>query len=202
MVGSPEAIRALVERPLASSGVELWDVEITRDTVRILIDRPGGVDLDALAEVAGGVVSPLLDGHPELTPDGQFSLEVSSPGVERPLRRTDQYSRYIGTEISVKTRVAVDGARRHQGRLVSVDDQGIVLAPSAAPDDRTLAIAHRDIDRARTMLAWGPAEKPGHGVQRRPASTGQQRRRGGQATRRHRPCPGRHPVASREKETE
>ena len=161
MAASPDAIRALVEPPLVSSGLELWDVEVSRDTVRLLVDRPGGVDLDALASLAGKVVSPLLDEHPELTPEGQFSLEVSSPGVERTLRRREHYARYVGTEVSVKTTIAVAGARRHQGVLLAVDDDGIVLEPHDGPAERTVAIRHEDIDRARTVLLWGPAEKPG-----------------------------------------
>lgn len=161
MVGSPDAIRALVEPPLVSSGLELWDVEVSRETVRLLVDRPGGVDLDALAALAGKVVSPLLDEHPELTPAGQFSLEVSSPGVERTLRRREHYARYVGSEVSVKTTVAVEGARRHQGVLVAVDENGIVMAPSDGPGDRTVAIRYGDVDRARTILVWGPADKPG-----------------------------------------
>lgn len=161
MVGSPDAIRALVEPPLVSSGLELWDVEVSRDTVRLLIDRPGGVDLEALATFAGKVVSPLLDEHPEVAPEGRYSLEVSSPGVERTLRRLEHYARYVGSEVSVKTSVPVEGARRHQGVLVSVDEDGIVVRPHDGPGDRTVTIRHADIDRARTVLVWGPAEKPG-----------------------------------------
>ena len=204
MVGSPDAIRALVEPSLVSSGLELWDVEVSRDTVRLLVDRPGGVDLEALATLAGKVVSPLLDEHPELTPEGHFSLEVSSPGVERTLRTLDHYARYVGTEVSVKTTVAVEGARRHQGTLVSVDRDGIVVAPHEGPAGTTVAIRHADIDRARTVLVWGPAEKPG-------AKSGKGAHRGkqksGSTTAVKRPAAdGRQaaaqPVASREKESE
>jgi ribosome maturation factor RimP len=153
----------LVEPSLASSGLEIWDVEVSRDTVRILVDRPGGVDLDSLARLAGRVVSPLLDEHPELTPAGQFSLEVSSPGVERTLRRPEQYERFTGQEVAVKTKVAVDGARRHQGILVSVDDGGIVVAAPDGPEPHLVSLPYDQIDRARTVLTWGPADKPGAG---------------------------------------
>jgi ribosome maturation factor RimP len=191
MVGSEDALRAVVEPALISSGLELWDVEVSRDTVRLLVDRPGGVDLQALAAAAGQIVSPLLDEHPELTPAGQFSLEVSSPGVERTLRRLDQYARYVGTEVSIKTRVPIEGSRRHQGTLVSVNEEGIVLAPSDPPGRPAVEISHGDVDRARTVLVWGPAEKPGKKstkAVKRPAADG-------------RVLAG-HPVASREKETE
>ncbi len=203
MVGSPDAIRALVEPPLVSSGLELWDVEVSRDTVRLLVDRPGGVDLDALATLAGKVVSPLLDEHPEVTPEGRFSLEVSSPGVERTLRTLEHYTRYVGTEISVKTSVPVEGSRRHQGILVSVDDDGIVVEPRDGPAGGTVAIRHADIARARTVLVWGPAEKPGgksgkKGKHQAPVSTTAVKRPA--ATGRD-PAAAQ-PVASREKDTD
>jgi ribosome maturation factor RimP len=202
MAGSADAIRELVEPALASSDLELWDVEVTRDTVRLLVDRAGGVDLDSLADLAGKVVSPLLDDHPELTPDGQYSLEVSSPGVERPLRRLEHYTRYLGAEISVKTTVPVDGARRHQGRLLAADGDGIALAVGDGPESRTVSIPLADIDRARAVLVWGPAPKPGRGQ-----SGGSRKGHQKQVQAVKRPAadgriPAATPVASREKDTE
>src|ERR1700722_6575086 len=137
-MASTESIRALVEPVLASVGLELWDVEITRDVVRIMVERPSGsvdpgspapapptpagdtrpgVDLDPLS-AASGAVSPVLDTHPAAAPAGRSQLEVSSPGVERPLRTPGQFRRYIGSQITVKTFEPVAGARRHRGRLV------------------------------------------------------------------------------------
>lgn len=159
MVASPEGLRELIEPALASSGLELWDVEVSRDSVRVLVDRCGGIDLDSLAAVAGKVVSPLLDSRPDLTPEGSFQLEVSSPGVERNLRTVEHYQRYVGSEVSVKTRVAVEGARRHHGKLVEVTDSGITLAPKDAPAGSVVQLPFEIIDRTRTVLVWGPAGK-------------------------------------------
>ena len=201
MTGSADAIRALVEPALTSSGLELWDVELSRDAVRVLVDRPGGIDLESLATLAGKVVSPLLDEHPELTPEGQFSLEVSSPGVERPLRRPEHYSRYVGSEISVKTAVPVGGSRRHQGLLVAAGPDGVELSPKEGDETATVEIRYDEIERARTVLVWGPAPKPGgrskpgqsrskqtSSAVKRPAADGR--------------TPAATPVASREKDTE
>ncbi|MDE3205094.1 MAG: ribosome maturation factor RimP [Acidobacteriota bacterium] len=197
MAGSQDAIRALLEPALSSAGLELWDIEVSRHGLRVLVDRPGGVDLDALAQAAGEVVSPLLDEHPELTPDGQFDLEVSSPGVERNLSRLDHYLRYLGSEVSVKTKVVIGESRRHQGVLVAADEEGIVLDPMEGSADRTVAIGHDQIERARTVLVWGPAPKPGSaqrkstdgsGAVKRPAASGRKR--------------AEQPVASRERDTE
>jgi ribosome maturation factor RimP len=158
-MGSSEAIRDLLEPALASAGLELWDVEVSRQVVRVLVDRPGGIDLDALAEVANGVVSPLLDSHPDLTPDGRFALEVSSPGMERPLRTVEQYLRYLGSEVSIKTSVPVEGSRRHRGELVAVDGARVRIrtadpAAGAAPGDE-IELPVDQIERARTVVDWG-----------------------------------------------
>lgn len=161
MAVSSDAIRSLVEPALAASGLELWDVEVSRDAVRVLVDRPGGIDLDALADLAGHVVSPLLDEHPDLTPAGHFSLEVSSPGVERTLRRPEHYLRYIGTDVSVKTTETVSGSRRHHGRLLAADEGSITVQPEDAPADEPVVIPMELLDRARTVVVWGPAPKPG-----------------------------------------
>jgi ribosome maturation factor RimP len=167
MAGTTDAIRELVAPSLASSGVEdleLWDVEVSGDTVRVLVDRPGGIDLESLSALAGRVISPLLDEHPELTPDGTYSLEVSSPGLERTLRRPEQYARYLGTEVSVKTRAPVQGARRHQGVLLAADERSVVIdTAEGAPVDIPVDL----IDRARTVLVWGPAPKPGQTGQKK-----------------------------------
>jgi ribosome maturation factor RimP len=158
-VGSAEAIRTMVEPALASAGLEVWDVETGRGVVRVLVDAPGGIDLDTLSD-ANRIVSPLLDEHPELTPAGSYQLEVSSPGVERTLRGLEHFRRYVGTEISVKTTEPLDGSRRHRGRLVAADEEAIELQLSERPDDPVLRIRHDQIERARTVLVWGPTPAP------------------------------------------
>ena len=209
MGGSVDALRALVESPLSAAGLELWDIEVTRDTVRVLVDRDGGIDLDTLSKVAGQVVSPLLDEHPELTPEDQFSLEVSSPGVERSLRTADHFQRYIGHTVSVKTSIPVEGARRHQGVLDGAGDDAVTVKT----DDAVVTIPMRDIERARTVLIWGPAPKPGKPG--KPGQPGQASQPGSQAKKAStsstqavkRPAavgrvPAATPVASKEKDTE
>lgn len=154
-----DSIRQLVEPALTSAGLELWDVEVARDVLRIMVDRPGGVDLDALS-LASGVLSPLLDDHPEATPAGHYQLEVSSPGVERTLRTPEQYRRFVGTAITVKTEEPVAGSRRHKGTLVAAGDEGIAVQPEDAPRGTPLQLRYDQIDRARTILVWGPAPRP------------------------------------------
>ena len=154
-MASTESIRELAEPVLASAGLELWDVEMTRDVVRIMVDRPGGIDLDGLS-AASAMLSPLFDSHPELVPESRYQLEVSSPGVERTLRKPEQYRRYVGSEVTVKTSQPVGGARRHRGRLLDAGETGIAIEPDEAAGTR-LELPYEQIDRARTVLVWGPA---------------------------------------------
>jgi len=154
-MSSTEVIRELTEPLLAGTGLELWDVELTKDIVRVLVDREGGVDLDALAR-ASTALSSLLDDNPDVVPGDAYQLEVSSPGLERTLRTPEQYRRYVGELVSTKSRVAVDGSRRWRGRLDSVDEDGIVIAPEdAEPGAPGVALRYDQIDRTRTVLEWG-----------------------------------------------
>jgi len=158
-VGSVETLRSLAEPVLADAGLETWDVEAGRGVLRFLVDAPGGVDLDTLTR-ASVIVSELVDGHPELAPDGSYQLEVSSPGVERILRTPEHFRRYIGAEVNVKTSVPVGGARRHTGRLTSTGPEGIEIQPAEGPEGEHLGIRFEEIDRARTVLVWGPTAAP------------------------------------------
>jgi ribosome maturation factor RimP len=157
VMGPTETIRALAEPLLTAAGLELWDVEVSRDRVRILVERPDGVDLEALT-TASNALSPLFDEHDDLAPAGAYELEVSSPGVERGLRTPAQYSRYVGSRVSVKTLRAVDGSRRFQGLLGTAGDDSFELV---ADDGATMTIGYDAVERARTVLEWGPQPKPG-----------------------------------------
>jgi ribosome maturation factor RimP len=155
-MSSTETIRELTEPLLAGTGLELWDVELAKGVVRILVDREGGVDLEALTE-ASHALSGVFDDHPEVAPGDAYQLEVSSPGLERTLRHPDQYRRYLGALVSIKTTVAVDGSRRWRGTLVAVDEDRVVIAPEgAAPPHESVTLGYDQIDRTRTVLVWGP----------------------------------------------
>lgn len=146
-----ERVRDLVEAPLVDAGVELVDVELKGHTLCVFVDRPeGGIDLDALTD-ATQLVSRVLDEHDPVP--GRYTLEVSSPGVERPLRTPAQFRRFVGTTVSVRTHGNVEGERRVEGELTSADDDGIVV--------NQRALSYGDIERARTVFTWGPAPKPG-----------------------------------------
>ena len=150
-------IRAAAEPVLSSLGLELVDIEVVGSgrarTLRLTVDRDGGIDLDTLAE-ANRPVLDALDAVDALS--GPYTLELSSPGLERPLRRPAEFRRFVGTTVSVKSHDAVAGARRHRGLLVEADDGGIDLDV----DGEHRRFSYDAIASARTVFEWGPAPKP------------------------------------------
>ena len=93
----------------------------TGGTLRVTVDRQGGVDLEAIAS-ATRMISRELD-HADPLP-GRYTLEVSSPGLERPLRTPEHFQRAVGDTLAVRTQPDVDGDRRVQGVLAAADDDG------------------------------------------------------------------------------
>lgn len=164
-------VRALIEPRLAELNLELFDCELSAGTLRVSVDRPGGVDLDGVS-AASTLVSDLLDRAAaegrDPVPGSRYTLEVSSPGLERPLRTPEHFRRFVGSTITVKTNPSVPGERRLKGVLRDADDDGVTVdvepeGGSGAGGPRRLSYA--DIERARTVFEWGPAPKPGRGPQ-------------------------------------
>jgi len=151
-----ERVREVVEHPLLGQGFELVDVERQGAVLRLTVDRSEGIDLEGVT-TATRLVSSLLD-DTDLLGD-RTTLEVSSPGIERPLRTPEHFRRFVGTEVAVKTRPGTEGERRLDGVLEFADDEGVVVA------GRRLAYA--DIERARTVFVW-PASGRAAGQTTRP----------------------------------
>jgi ribosome maturation factor RimP len=147
-------VEALVRPVVESAGLELWEVafrgEGGRSVLRVTVDREGGVDLDVIAEVSERL-SRRLDLE-DFGPKG-YSLEVSSPGIERPLRTRDHFERSVGKMVKVKTRQTLDGRTVHEGALVSADSEAIVVAAEGGE----LRVPYAEIRSARTVFEWGPA---------------------------------------------
>ena len=141
---------AAVVEPL---GVELVDVEHVSGTLRVTVDREGGIDLDELAKV-NHAVSAWLDEADPFT--GRYTLEVSSPGVERRLRTPAQFERALGEEVTVRLTGPIDGQRRFNGILAAVDGDHVVV--NTEDGERRLPIS--DVERARTIFHWGASPKP------------------------------------------
>ena len=163
MTDSPvlQRVRELVE-PIASDlDLDLYDLEQRGATLRITIDTPpgseGGVDMDKLA-LATRLISREMDHHDPMP--GRYTLEVTSPGVERTLRTPAHFQRELGKTINVRLSDTNAEQRRFEGVLVAADE----TTATVRLDDADLTehvIAYTDIDRARTVFVWGPQPKPG-----------------------------------------
>jgi ribosome maturation factor RimP len=163
MVTMLDTVGQLVAPLLERRDICLYDVEQAGSTLRVLVDRPGGVDLDLLAEVTRELSSALDDVEPV---PGRYTLEVSSPGLERPLRRPDHFSAAVGAKVRIKTRSEVEGDRRIEGVLVSADDDGVTVETEGG----LRRLGHDEISSARTVFDWGstgPRPSPSRGKQRK-----------------------------------
>ncbi|MGD0313545.1 MAG: ribosome maturation factor RimP [Acidimicrobiales bacterium] len=161
-----EELVAHLQPVLAAADLELVDVELRSGVLLVTVDRDGGVDLEALTD-ANRAVSSLLD---DLDPiPGRYTLEVSSPGVERNLRTPAHFAKAVGETVTVKTRPQVPGERRLRGVLAAADEHGLRLSVDGGPEGG-VSLAYSDIDKARTVFVWGPTRSPGGSTAAAPAS--------------------------------
>lgn len=152
-----DRVRTLVMPIVGDLGLELYDCEFAGGTLRVVIDTPpgspSGVDMEQLSLVTR-LVSRELD-HTDPVP-GRYTLEVSSPGLERSLKRPEHFRRELGKTVSLRLHSPVDGRRRLEGALVSADDHRVVIRV----DDVDVTVEIEQIERARTVFVWGPTPKP------------------------------------------
>jgi ribosome maturation factor RimP len=163
----------LLASTVAPLGLELVDLERRSTMVRVVVDRDGGVDLEAIA-AATRAVSAVLDTHDPF-PDQRYTLEVSSPGVERRLRTPSHFERAVGETVSVRTVGGAKGERRVTGRLRSADADGFVIeSEDMAEGERRLS--YDEVERARTVFEWGSkspaASRQGGGARQAARSRG------------------------------
>jgi ribosome maturation factor RimP len=158
---------------LVASGLELVDLQVTQRQLQVVVDKVGGVDLDALAE-ANRALSRVLD---ELDPiPGRYTLEVSSPGLERRLRTPEHFARATGELVTVRTLPTVAGERRLRGRIAATDDRGFVLEDAGLPGG-SARLAYADVERARTVFEWGAPAAAGKAEGRSPSRGAARRER-------------------------
>jgi len=145
-------VEALLRPMLEAEGLELYDVtrgrEHGRMVLKIEVEGPDGVDIDTLSRLSGRIAARLDD---EAYETGPYDLEVSSPGLERSLRRPAHFLRTVGEQVKVKTTAPVAGSKTHTGTLIAADDEHVIVAVGDEP--RTLRLA--DIASARTVVDWG-----------------------------------------------
>lgn len=159
---------AIASPILADLGLELYDCEFGGGTLRVTVDRSSGpVDLDEIALVTR-LISRDLD-HDDFVP-GRYTLEVTSPGLERHLREPKHYHWAVGRDVVIRLRDVSASDRRIAGRVTAADDDGIDVIPAEGPQRGTaIRLEYREIDRARTVFVWAAAPKP-TGAKPKPAA--------------------------------
>jgi ribosome maturation factor RimP len=161
-------LQELIEPIVKGLGLSLFDLQYSGGTLSVLIERrpdgpvpadPAarpGVDIGAITRVSRAVSRALDEADPI---SGQYRLEVSSPGLERPLRTPAHFAGAQGELVAVKTTAAHDGPRRLKGELVRAPDDD---EPSIDVDVEGVVhtVPLAEIERARTVFEWGPDPKP------------------------------------------
>jgi len=154
-----ERIRAIAERVAAARGLDIWDIQSRREmgghVVRVFIDRPGpaatpddSVSVEDCAEV-NREIGTILDVEDPLP--FAYTLEVSSPGLDRPLRGVDDYRRFAGRLAKVVVSEPVDRQKAFEGRLGGVDNDAVLLE---APNGRLHRLPLRLITRGRLEVEF------------------------------------------------
>ncbi len=146
-----DRVQEIVVPLAAAAELEIYDVDLAGGVLQVLVDRPGGADIDAISELARAI-SRALDEHDPIA--GHYTLEVGSPGLERPLRTPQHFERSIGSTVKVKTRPGTEGERRVEGTITSAHGSAVTIR---AADGSERTVAYDDIERARTTFEWGTA---------------------------------------------
>ena len=148
-----DRVREIVAPLVAEADLDLYDLELEGGVLKVLVDAPGGADINVISKLSRAI-SRSLDEHDPI--DGKYTLEVGSPGLERPLREPSHYATAVGTTVKVKTKPGVDGERRVEGTVTAADDTSVTVE---SPDGTQRTLRYEDIERARTTFEWGGAPK-------------------------------------------
>ena len=141
-------------------GYELLGIERSggsgAEVLRLYIDHENGITVDD-CEAVSRQVSGVLDVEDALR--GAYTLEVSSPGIDRPLFTLEQYRRFIGEPVVLRLRRPLEARRNWRGVLVDVGDDAVTVEADGARQE----IPFADIDRGRLQPEWPEAAQPGRG---------------------------------------
>ena len=144
-------LQEMLQDAVEDLGCELWGIECQRVgrfmTVRLFIDKDGGVTVDDCADVSRQV-SAILDVEDPIA--DKYNLEVSSPGLDRPLFTLPQFERYIGQDIAVHLRIPVMERRKWQGKLERIEKDMITLIV----DDQEQILVFGNIQKANIVAKF------------------------------------------------
>ena len=139
---------------LSDLGLDLYDLEMVKGTLNVVVTRPGGVDLEALTK-ANRVISEWLDLNDPIA--GRFTLDVSSPGLERKLRTPAHFASTVGEVVTLRELREGQPTRRLEGTVVAADETSVTLHDDEHGD---VVVPLDAIERARTVFKWGAEAKP------------------------------------------
>lgn len=155
-----DTVTSMLAPILTDLSLELYDLEFAGGILRVTIDTPAGgpagVDIDQISLVTR-LLGRELDHNEDAVP-GRFTLEVTSPGLERTLRTAHHFAREVGKEVTIRLSTDLDGRRRFAGLLVGASDTtaSVRLADSADTVEIPLSL----IDKAKTVFVWESQPKP------------------------------------------
>jgi len=136
-------------------GLELADVicvgQGPRSVIRVFIDKPEGVTLDD-CERAHKALGPALDVADPFP--HAYTLEVSSPGLDRPFKRIQDYRRAVGRRVTLKLREPLAGQWRLVGTLADVTEDAVTLEVNEPPPSRTVTVEHKQVAEAKRVVTW------------------------------------------------
>jgi ribosome maturation factor RimP len=136
-------------------GLELADVicvgQGPRSVIRVFIDKPEGVTLDD-CERAHKALGPALDVADPFP--HAYTLEVSSPGLDRPFKRIQDYRRAVGRRVTLKLREPLAGQWRLVGTLADVTEDAVTLEVNEPPPSRTVTVEHKQVAEAKRVVSW------------------------------------------------
>jgi ribosome maturation factor RimP len=151
--GVAAEIASLIEGPLLDLGFRLVRVTVSGrngTTVQIMAERPGGTMTVEDCALVSRNISPLMDAHDPIA--GQYALEISSPGIDRPLTRLSDFDDWAGHEAKLETKELVAGRKRFRGILEGRQDDAIRLALSSDQGGESIHIPITAISEARLVL--------------------------------------------------
>ena len=151
MASIEERVEGLVEKKINDLGYELYDVEYAKEGkdyfIRIFIDKPEGIDLNDCEKVNDGI-NDLLDQADYIKE--QYFLEVSSPGIERTLRKDKHLEASIDSLVEVKLFKAIEKQKVIQGILKEFNKESILIEV----EEENLEISRKDISVIKTVYEW------------------------------------------------
>jgi len=134
---------------VAALGLDLWGIELQQQgkhgsLLRVYIDSIGGITIEDCEQVSRQL-SALFDVEDPIT--GEYTLEISSPGLDRPLFTPEQFSRYIGEPVSLRMRSPVEGRRKFNGTIERVDGDSLTLSV----DQQSIELSISDAEKAQLV---------------------------------------------------